>query len=101
MDRPVLVRILEVLLMNKKKKNFQVDFSVSADHKVNIKEIEKIDNRLDLAREQKKLSSMKVVVQPSLVGVLETVPYGLGKETGGIGDQKNNNHPDHSTIKMG
>ena len=39
-----------------------VDFAVPADHKVKLKEREKKDENLELAREQKKLQNMKVTV---------------------------------------
>ena len=41
-----------------------VDFAVPADHRINLKESEKKDKYLDLARESKKLWNMKVTVEP-------------------------------------
>ena len=41
-----------------------VDFAVSADHRVKLKEREKKDEYLDLAWELKKLRNMKVTVIP-------------------------------------
>ena len=38
-----------------------VDFSVPADHRIRIKESEKIEKYLDLARELKKLYNAKVI----------------------------------------
>ena len=55
------------------------DFAVLADHRVKLKESEKKDNYLDLARELKKLCDMKVTVTPIVVGVLGTVTKGLVK----------------------
>ena len=49
-----------------------MDFAVPADHRVKLKENEKIDKYLDLARELKKLWNMKV--KPIVVGALGTVP---------------------------
>ena len=40
------------------------------DHRVNLKESEKKDNYLDLARELKKLWNMKVMTVPIVIGVL-------------------------------
>ena len=51
----------------------QVDFAVPADHRVKIKEGEKIDKYLDLARELEKLWNMKVMLISIVVGVLGTV----------------------------
>ena len=54
-------------------------FSVPVDHRVKLKENEKMDKYLDLAREVKKLWNMKVKVIPIVVGALGTVPKGLEK----------------------
>ena len=54
-----------------------MDFAVPADHKVKIKENEKRDKYLDLARELKKKKNfwnMKETVIPIIIGVLGTVP---------------------------
>ena len=45
-----------------------------------IKESEKIDKKLDLAKEPEKLWNMKVTETPNVVGVLETVHKGLKKK---------------------
>ena len=44
-----------VLIDNKKRNCHLVDFAVQADHRVKMKESEKIDKYLDLARELRKL----------------------------------------------
>ena len=54
-----------------------MDFAVPADHSVKLKENEKMDKYLYLARELKKLWNMKVKVKPIVVGALGTVPKGL------------------------
>ena len=59
----------------KKKKKITckiVNFAVPADHRVESKESEKKDKYLDLARELKKLSNMKLTVIP-----IVTVPLGI------------------------
>ena len=56
-----------------------MDFAVPADHRVKLKENEKMDKYLDLARELKKLWNMRVKVIPIVVGTLETVPISLKK----------------------
>ena len=56
-----------------------VDFAVSADHRINLKESEKKDKFLDLAREIKKLWNMKVTIMPIVIGALGTVTKGLLK----------------------
>ena len=58
-----------IIINNKKKKKKKrickiVDFAVPADHRLNLKECEKKDNYLDLARELKKLWNMKVTIVP-------------------------------------
>ena len=57
---------------NKKKTCHLVDFAVSADNQVKVKESEKIYKYLDLARELKKLWNMKVKVVPIVIGALGT-----------------------------
>ena len=54
-----------------------MDFAVPAYHRVKLKENEKMDKYLDLARELKKLLIMKVKVIPIVVGALGTVPKRL------------------------
>ena len=64
----------------KKKKNCKmVDFAVPADHRINLKESEKKDKYLDLARELGKLCNMKVTVVPIVIGALGTIAKGLLK----------------------
>ena len=51
-----------------------VNFALPTDHKGKIKEIEERDKYLDLARELRNLCNMKLMVLPTLIGVLGTVP---------------------------
>ena len=54
-----------------------MDFAIPADHKVKVKESEKKDKYLDLARELKKRWNVNVMMIPILNGVLHTVTKGL------------------------
>ena len=56
-----------------------VDFASPADHRIKLKECEKRDKYLDLARELKKLWNMKVTIIPIVIGVFGTVTKGLLK----------------------
>ena len=56
-----------------------MDFAVQADHRIKLKESEKKDKYLNLARELKKLWNMKVTVIPLVIGALGTVTKGLVK----------------------
>ena len=56
-----------------------MDFVIPADHRVKIKESEKRDKYLDLAKELKKLWNIKVMVIPIVIGALGTIPKGLVK----------------------
>ena len=49
------------------------------DHRINLKESEKKDKYLNLARELKKLWNMKVTIVPIVIGVLGTITKGLLK----------------------
>ena len=48
-------------------------FAVSTDHWIKLKESEKKDKYLDLARDLKKLWNIKVTVIPIVIGALGTV----------------------------
>ena len=56
-----------------------VDFAVPADHRIKLKECEKKDKYLDLARELKKLWNMKVTIEPIMIGAFDTIAKGLLK----------------------
>ena len=56
-----------------------VDFAVPADHRIKLKECEKRDKYLDLARELKKLWNMEVTIVPIVIGAFSTVTKGLLK----------------------
>ena len=47
-----------------------MDFAVSADHMVKLKESKKRDKYLDLARELKKLFNIKVTMIPIVIGTV-------------------------------
>ena len=65
---------------NKKKRICKIiDFAVPADHRINLKESEKKDKYLNLARELKKLWNMKVTIVPIVIGALGTITKGLIK----------------------
>ena len=50
-----------------------MDFTVPAEDRVKLNEIEKKDEYLDLAREFKKLWNIKVTFIPIVIGALNTV----------------------------
>ena len=56
-----------------------VDFAVPADHRIKLKESEKKDKYLELARELKKLWNMQVTIIPIVIGAFGTVTKGLLK----------------------
>ena len=56
-----------------------VDFAVLAGHIIKLKECEKKDKYLDLARELKKLWNMQVTIIPIVIGAFGTVSKGLLK----------------------
>ena len=80
-DHLIPARRPDLVINNKKKKKKKtcrlVDFAVPADHRVKIKESEKEDKYLDLAREQRKLWNMRVTVITIVNDALELVPKGL------------------------
>ena len=66
-----------------------VDFAVPAYHRIKLKECQRKDKYLDLARELKKIWNMKVMIVPIMIGAFGTVTKGLLKgledlEVGGL-----------------
>ena len=55
------------------------DFAVPAEHRIKLKECEKKDKYLDLARKLKKLWNMKVMIVPIVIGAFGTITKGLLK----------------------
>ena len=56
-----------------------MDFAFLADHIIKLKECEKKDKYLDLAREMKKVKNMKVIIVPIMIGAFGTVTKRLLK----------------------
>ena len=79
-DHLIPARRPDLIIINKRKRICKiVDLAVPADHRINLKESEKKDKYLDLARELKKLWNMKVTIVPIVIGALGTVTKGLLK----------------------
>ena len=78
-DYLIPTRRPDLIIIKKKKKRICkiVDFAVPADHRINLKEVEKKDKYLDLARKLKKLWNMKVTIVPIVIGALGTITKGL------------------------
>ena len=70
----------DLKIINEKKRICKIaDFTVPADHRINLKEREKKDKYLDLARELKKLWNMKVTIVPIVTGAFGTITKRLLK----------------------
>ena len=82
-DHLISARRLDLIVNHTHKKKKRtckiVDFIVPADHRVKLKESEKKDKYIDLARELKKLWNMKVTIIPIVIGAFGTVTKGLLK----------------------
>ena len=79
-DHLILARKPDLIIINKKKRICKiVGFAVPADHRISLKESEKKDKYLDLARELKKRRNMKVTIVPIVIGALGTITKGLLK----------------------
>ena len=76
----IIIPDLIIINNNNKKRICKiVDFAVPADHRIKLKEREKRDKYLDLARELKKLWNMKVTIVPIVIGAFGTINKGLFK----------------------
>ena len=83
--------------INKKKRTCHlVDFVGPEDHKLKIKESEKLDKYLDLNGGKKKLWDMKVTV----VGDFGTVTQNWEKVRGIENQRKNRDYSDYNTVKL-
>ena len=79
-DHQISAKKPDLIIINKKKRIFKiVDFAVRADHRIKLKECEKKDKYLDLARELRKLRNMKVTIVPIVIGAFGTITKGLLK----------------------
>ena len=79
-DHLIPARRPDLIINNKKKRICKiVDFAAPADHRINLKECEKKDKYLDLARELKKLWNMIVTFVPIVIGAFGTITKGLLK----------------------
>ena len=82
MDHPKWAWRPNSVLIKKKKELVILWILLFQQTTVKLKESEKMDKYLDLARELKKLQNMKVTVILFVVGALGTVPRGLEKRLG-------------------
>ena len=72
-NHQITARRPDLIIINKKKRTCKiVNFAVPADHGVKLKESEKKDKYVDLARELKKLSNMKVTIILFVIGAFGT-----------------------------
>ena len=79
-DHLISARRPDLIIINKKKKICEiVDFAVPADHRIKLKECEKRNKYLNLARELKKLWNMKVTIIPIVIDAFGMVTKGLLK----------------------
>ena len=79
-DHLIPARRPGLIIINKNKRISKiVDFVVPADHRINMKESEKKDKYLDLARELKKLWNMKLTIVSIVIGALGIITKGLLK----------------------
>ena len=83
-DHSIPARRPDLIIINNNKKKKKkickiVEFAIPADHRINLKESEKKDKYLDLARELKRLWNMKVTIVPIVIGALGTITKGLLK----------------------
>ena len=80
-DHLISARRPNLIIINDKKKRICkiVNFAVPFDPRINLKESEKKDKYLDLARELKKLWDTKVTIVPIVIGAFGTTTKGLFK----------------------
>ena len=105
---PHLGQTTRPLIINKKKKkkkkkrNYRiVDFDVSADLSVKLKESKNRDKYLELARERRALWNMKLTVVPIVIRAFVRVFKGLVHGTGRLGNKRvSTEHLNYSIIMI-
>ena len=97
----ISVRRPDLVIVNKKKRTcWIVNFVLPADQRIKLKDSEKRDKYVDLAREQKTLWNMKVTVISNVIDALSTVTKGLVHGPENLGKKSTSgDHPDYS-IKI-
>ena len=79
-DHLISARRPDLIIINKKKRTCKiVGFAVPVDHRIKLKECERKDEYLNLARELKKLWNMKVTIVPIVIGAFVAVTKRLLK----------------------
>ena len=79
-DHLISARRPDLIIINVKKRICEgVDFAVPADHRIKLKEYEKKDKYLDLARVFKTLWNMKLTIVPIVIGPFGTITKRLLK----------------------
>ena len=85
----------DLIIINKKKREFVKLWTIPNDHWIKLKESEKKDKYLDPARELKKKWNVKVTIIPIVIGA-------FGKGTGGHGSWRmSGDHPNYSIVENG
>ena len=99
----ILARRLNQVMVKKKTRTCRiVEFAVSANHRVKLKETEKKDKYLDFVREVKKLCNIKVTVIPNVTGALRAVTRVLIQELKDLEIRgRAEGHLNYSNIKIG
>ena len=97
-DHLISARRPDLVIINKKKGTCRiVDFAVPGDHRVKMKENEKKDKYLDLARELEKQWNIKVTVIPIVIGAVGSHQR-INKGTGRLGNKRTSG--DHSNYNI-
>ena len=95
-DHLIPVRRPDLIIINKKRESAKLSTLLSAGHRINLKESEKKDKYLDLARELKNLWNMKVMIVPIVIGALGTITKRLLKGLEDLEVAKNGQNPETS-----
>ena len=102
-DNLILARQLDLMIVNKKKRTCRiVDFAVSVDHKVKIKESKKRDQYIDLARELKKTMKHEIDGDTNYGWCTWNNHQRINKGTGKLGNKRTRgDYLDYSIIRIG
>ena len=100
-DHLISARLLDLIIINKRKRTCRnVDFAVPADHRVKLKENEKMDKYLDLARELKKTVEHESDDYTNCNWCSWYSRQRIGTGTGG-NNRTSCSHPNYSIIEIG
>ena len=99
----IMIRWPDLVIVHKKTRTCRiVDFAVPTDRRIKLKEIEKKNKYLDLARELKKTMKHESDGDTNCNWRARYTHQRIGTGTGGVGNEKTSgDHPNYNIVEIG